>query len=591
MKTSESPFIADWFVLSLRWLLLLALGFVLLSNDDGSISWGPYLVLGIGILWNVGFSVLAGLNMRLSYHRQLNVLFDFLLAMGLSLLLPRGGFEAVLAGLLPIFSAALYFEWQGALAITLLYLLFVVAYNVLFLSASLFSLIPFLLPILILGAIFGFLGYRLMNALRAQRKAMLQAREQKERAELEAKLQKQRAESQRLRAVYELSSTLTSTLSYQRVIESALGLAESALSPEMERGTNPLVGAVLLFREGYLYIAAEYHLNFADRNLEFEGESGVLKTLLEERISVHTRELFLDPELGRITAFRKCTSFYCLPLFTGVNVYGALILGHPDPQYFTTERREMLDILARQMSIALQNASLYQSLLQEKEQMAQAHEEARKKLARDLHDGPTQSVSAIVMRLGLLRRMFERDPQQAIEELKKLEELAQRTVKEMRHMLFTLRPLVLETQGLKAALQSMADKMRETFNQEVIVEVDESVLERLEMGKQGVIFSLAEEAVNNARKHARAPHIWVRLRPVHTDILLFEVQDDGVGFDVKSVMQSYEKRGSLGMVNLTERAEMLNGLFNIISAPGKGTRVQVFIPLTEEAADRLHHQR
>jgi signal transduction histidine kinase len=589
MKISDSPFIADWFVLSLRWLILLALGFALFSNPNT--PWGPYLALGIGVLWNLGFSVLAGLNIRLSYHRLLNVLFDFLLAISLSLLLSQPGLELALVSLLPIFSASLYFEWRGALIVTFSCLLFTAAYGFLFLKVPR-SLLLILLPLILTsGGIFGFLGYRLMNTLRAQRKAILEARAQKERAELEAKLQKQRAESERLRAVYELSSTLTGTLSYQRVIESALGLADSALSPEMEHGTNPLVGAVLLFREGQLFVAAEYHLNFADRKLEFPGEAGILKMLLEERAPVHTRELPLDPELGRITALRKCTSFYCLPLYSGLNTYGALIFGHPDPQYFTEERREILNILARQMSIALQNASLYQSLLEEKEQMAQVHEEARKKLARDLHDGPTQSVSAIAMRLGILRRMFERDPQQASEELKKLEELAHRTVKEMRHMLFTLRPLVLETQGLKAALQSMADKMRETFNQEVIIEVDESVLDRLEMGKQGVIFSLAEEAVNNARKHARAPHIWVRLKPIHPDILLFEVQDDGVGFDVKSVMQSYEKRGSLGMVNLTERAEMLNGLLNILSAPGQGTRVQVFIPLTDEAAERLHQQR
>jgi len=70
---------------------------------------------------------------------------------------------------------------------------------------------------------------------------------------------------------------------------------------------------------------------------------------------------------------------------------------------------------------------------------------------------------------------------------------------------------------------------------------------------------------------------------------LLEVRDDGVGFDVAAVNRSYDQRGSLGMVNLRERTELVNGVLNIQSASGKGTRVQVYIPLTEEAADRLHH--
>jgi signal transduction histidine kinase len=156
-------------------------------------------------------------------------------------------------------------------------------------------------------------------------------------------------------------------------------------------------------------------------------------------------------------------------------------------------------------------------------------------------------------------------------------------------MLFTLRPLVLESQGLVAALVSMAEKMKETYSQEVLIEVDEGVLKDMEMGKQSVIFYLVEEAVNNARKHARAPHIWVNLRPFESEIALLEIRDDGAGFDVATVNRSYDQRGSLGMVNLRERTELINGVLNLQSAIGKGTRVQVYIPLTEEAADRLHH--
>jgi signal transduction histidine kinase len=195
------------------------------------------------------------------------------------------------------------------------------------------------------------------------------------------------------------------------------------------------------------------------------------------------------------------------------------------------------------------------------------------------------------MRINIARRMLQKDAQSADNELQRIEELAQRTTKEIRHMLFTLRPLVLESQGLVAALTTMADKMRETFNQNVTINVDETLLEQLEMGKQGVIFYIVEEAVNNARKHARAETIAVSLKRLDPGLVLLEIADNGVGFDVQAVNLAYDKRGSLGMVNLRERTELVNGLLHIDSAPGKGTRVQVFIPLTDEAADRLHRGR
>jgi len=219
------------------------------------------------------------------------------------------------------------------------------------------------------------------------------------------------------------------------------------------------------------------------------------------------------------------------------------------------------------------------------------HEEARKKLARDLHDGPTQSIAAMAMRLNIIRRLMVKDAKAAADEVVKLEDMAHRTTKEIRHMLFTLRPLILESQGLTAAVQAMADKMMETFAQRVTVNIDDRITDQLEMGKQGVIFYIIEEAVNNARKHAAADTISVNLRQIETGVALLEILDNGMGFDMEEMEKSYDKRAnsSLGMVNLRERAELVNGHLQIDSAPGKGTRVQVYIPLTEEAADRIHH--
>jgi signal transduction histidine kinase len=101
------------------------------------------------------------------------------------------------------------------------------------------------------------------------------------------------------------------------------------------------------------------------------------------------------------------------------------------------------------------------------------------------------------------------------------------------------------------------------------------------------LYYIAHEAVNNARKHAQAGHIWVRLKAIEGDMIMLEIEDDGVGFNVGAVDAFYEQRGSLGMVNMRERAEMINGAVKIDSADGRGTRVVVYIPLTDLARERM----
>jgi signal transduction histidine kinase len=398
-------------------------------------------------------------------------------------------------------------------------------------------------------------------------------------------------ERQRLREVYMLISSLTSTLKYQRVLDMALDMSANILSsPNVP--ADRLVGAVLLFtqtegKQPALTVGSARRLTPADMRVVLPGTHGLIASTIENGEAQSSGDISQDPELSRLVALRACKVAFCVPLRASLDTYGVLLFAHPDPNFFTQAKRELLDIISHQAVIAIQNARLYSDLEQEKERMMEIQEEARKKLARDLHDGPTQSIAAIAMRLNFARRLLARDPKATAEEIAKIEDLARRTTKEIRHMLFTLRPLVLESQGLIAALEAMAEKMHETYNQNVIIEAEPSLVPKIEVGKQTIIFFIAEEAVNNARKHAQAAHIWVRLKPLEQDLVLLEVQDDGVGFNVSSVDLSYDQRGSLGMVNMRERTELVNGLFHINSEPGKGTTVRVLIPLTEEGVDRL----
>jgi signal transduction histidine kinase len=582
MRRFETPYVADWFAASLRWIVLV--GLVVVLSVRGQLGDMPFLPLTFIFFWNTIMSLLAVFSIRARvYHRQVVLAMDTLLAVLFFWLQRDLGGTVSWVGLIPILTGAVYFEAVGAFAVAILFAIW--QYSV---ATDFFS--NLVMPArevgitLLAGLISGIGGRYLMRRLRTSRQTKLDVEERR-----------RRMESERLRAIYELSSTLTATLSYRRVLDSALDLAYTALNPnpdpEEPDPEERLVSAVFLFREQQLRIGSARRFTNADLRVNLQGNDGILKKLLDGGDAILTTDIGYDPELGRIVALRSCSSAYCFPLRSGFNVYGAMLFAHPDANYFNKERCGLLDIIGRQAVIAIQNARLYQDLVEEKERMVEVQEEARKKLARDLHDGPTQSVAAMAMRINLARRMMSKDTKEATKELVKIEDLAHRTTKEIRHMLFTLRPLILESQGLNAALQAMAEKMRETFSQNVIINVDDNILNDMEMGKQGVIFYIIEEATNNARKHANALHIWVRLRPFETGIALLEIEDDGLGFDVAAVNKSYDKRGSLGMVNLRERTELVNGLLNLDSAPGKGTRVQVYIPLDEEAADRLHHPK
>jgi signal transduction histidine kinase len=393
-------------------------------------------------------------------------------------------------------------------------------------------------------------------------------------------------QKQRLGAIFPMLAELNATLNYERVLDMVLDVGASALSdsqPEEDR----LVGGLLLYDGEALRLLSNRRLTHADNRVTIPGEEGLIGDVLatgDPRLGRHPDR---DPEIKRLVGFHPCRQVLGIPLSAGLETYGILLFGHPQSDYFNAERVELLEAVGQQAMVALQNARLYRDLELEKERIMQIEEEARSRLARDLHDGPTQSVAALAMRVNFARRLLERDAKAASQELFKVEDLARRTTKEIRHMLFTLRPLILESQGLVMALKQLADKVKDTLDQNVIIEADSDVADNLEMGKQGVIFYIIEEAVSNAAKHAEARHIWVRLKE-EGDLFILEVEDDGVGFDVGAVDKDYAQRSSLGMVNMRERAELVNGVFHLESETGVGTRITVFVPITEESAERLH---
>jgi len=427
------------------------------------------------------------------------------------------------------------------------------------------------LPIVLIGfgffivsAVLGIRGYRTVQRHNARTLAI------------------EAAQRDRSAAIAEMAAAIGATLDYQTILEAAVNAGVMALREGIEH--SRLVGMVLRKEtDAKLHVAFSRRLTVHDQRFVVAGKAGVLYEAMQRAEPIIVNNGIDDPELGYYVAFQECNSILVIPLRVNYQPYGLLVYGSPEYNAFSRDHVALISAIGTQASIALQNAELFQNLREEKEKIITADEEARKKLARDLHDGPTQTVSAIAMRVSYARQMFDRDPSVVRTELDKIEEIARRMTDEIRHMLFTLRPLILETQGLAAALEQLRGKLRETHGLDLAVAVQPNLVELVPGHIQGTLFYIVEEALNNARKHAQARHHVVRLYR-KDNYLVTEIEDDGAGFDVGAVMGGYSERNkmSLGMLNMHERAELIDSTLKIESALGRGTRITIVTPLPEQ---------
>ncbi len=279
-------------------------------------------------------------------------------------------------------------------------------------------------------------------------------------------------------------------------------------------------------------------------------------------------------------------SILCVPLILYDQVMGVLQVLNKKTGNFTQHDLELLNSIASYAAIAIENARLHENVLAERDRVIAAEEQARRQLARDLHDGPTQLVANIMMKVDFCRKALQKSPSLLPDELDAIQKLAERASRQMRTMLFELRPLVLETQGLGAALQVFLDRRQQDvkgtrLRLEVSSQQPGEDIPRQDDKVEAAIFAIVQETVNNALKHAQAKNIVVKLnetgKAIHTIIV-----DDGVGFEVNTVMNNYEKRGSLGMVNIYERAQLIGGEVKVTSAPSEGTTITVIVPKEKE---------
>jgi len=318
-----------------------------------------------------------------------------------------------------------------------------------------------------------------------------------------------------------------------------------------------------------------------------QGVSGWVASHREPVVISHDKES--DPRYMPFESLRgkDFTSMVSVPMETDPGgLVGVLNVHTVERREFTDRDVELLLVIGRLIAGALHQARLHRQLVARErahenfvEQVIEAQEIERRRLAGDIHDGISQRLITLSYRLDAASRSVPDDPAAAAEQLGMARELVDLTLKEARAAISGLRPPVLDDLGLAGGLASLARSIPQ-----INIEVD-LVERRLADHIELALYRIAQECLQNVVKHANAKRARLTFL-VTDDHARLEIADDGIGFDTFEHPLGSDEMGGYGLLSMAERAEIVGGRLNIRSRPGSGTIVTATIPLTHARAER-----
>lgn len=210
-----------------------------------------------------------------------------------------------------------------------------------------------------------------------------------------------------------------------------------------------------------------------------------------------------------------------------------------------------------------------------------AQEIERQRVAREIHDGPAQSMSNVVLKAEICEKLMSVDMERVRQELKNLKKVARECLQDVRRIIYDLRPMSLDDLGLVPTLQ----RYIMTFQDESGIAVafkTSGVYDDIRPVISLTVFRIVQEAISNISKHAEAQNAVVNLEFMDKELKLY-IYDDGKGFKVEDLeFRSEDTNSGFGLLSMRERIELLSGEFQLNSKPGQGTRLNITIPLVQE---------
>jgi signal transduction histidine kinase len=295
---------------------------------------------------------------------------------------------------------------------------------------------------------------------------------------------------------------------------------------------------------------------------------GLLGAMLESPEPYRTTDIRQDPRFRGWwpRAHPQMRSFLGVPIVARGEIIAAFYLTDcEDADDFSEADQRLIEILAGHAAVAIENARLL-----ERSRELNIVEE-RNRLARELHDAVSQKLFGLVLNAESAATLLERDRDAAGEQIERLGALAQEALEELRGLIFELRPASLEEEGLAATLRKHVDMLRRVEGRAIELRITGSV--RADEA-DGEVLRIAQEALNNALRHAEAERIELRLQS-RDGRLTLTVADNGVGFDPGA---PGVRARHLGLTSMEERARGLGGTLAVVSRPGDGTTVTLEVP-------------
>lgn len=376
-----------------------------------------------------------------------------------------------------------------------------------------------------------------------------------------------------LAALYEVTAAASESLQFETTIRRTLEQSLTAMSSQ--------IGTVHLIDENGAGLDTDMHPMRLAACQGLPTDAGLLLAYadLAAQVLVHNEPLVIPDAMhdrrvlrtpstiDTLQAFRQSV-YVGVPMRARGRTLGVLAVLGPEGHEFNVEDVALLASIADHMAVAVEN----DRLRRQAERTAVVEERAR--LARDLHDSVTQLLYSVTLFAEAGRELARGgDLEGAMRYWVRVSQVAQEALKEMRLMVYELRPSVLQEEGLIDALRQRLETVESRAGVKTRLLADLSI--ELSPLLEQELYHLAQEALNNALKHARADSVTVQLH-LDGEHLVLQVQDNGCGFDPRRASE----RGGMGLASMRERSLRMGGVLDIRSASGQGTEIYVAVPIT-----------
>lgn len=387
------------------------------------------------------------------------------------------------------------------------------------------------------------------------------------------RLSKENIRLRTLLPLYELTDSLVSELSAEKIFEQVVRLVF------METKANKV--SLLMFEEGSEKLMVKASLGMPKDQVGDcveQSDDSIVWSVIQSG-----RPVLLDGEAKNGTG---AVATLCVPLSIKGKAIGAIHCSKTNARAgFSESDQELLSIIAGQATIAIENARLFNSVRGHQLKLEAslikvltAQEDERSRISYELHDGLAQwLVSASYSMQTGAEQMTSSKFEEARGELARANDIVSQSVKELRRVILDLHPIALAELGLIGALKQSIDY----FNKENGVRCNFKVIgssANMSFINDVTIYRVTLEALNNVRKHAAADHVEVVLE-FKDDHVAVRIEDDGMGFDLNDIKGNNGASASLGLATMKERTEMIGGNFEINSSRGEGTSIFVRLPV------------